>query len=223
MKNTPNTPGPAPDVHCAHDRLSAPADLRPNPRNPNRHPASQIKLLAKSERTLLDEAKEKPSRLGIAKNVKAASTMTGIPVDAIRAAKDAAAAIDGKQVWRQNGNIDCDLLVTWMAEHQEILHQFSDVPNIEIEKALLVKARRLDMEQRTAIRGKHLVETHVVKRDVGKMILVAKGMLMTNIDSITAGAAMKCALSPQQIADLRQIVSDGTLMVLRELAKGEWK
>lgn len=34
-------------VHCAHDALEPLAKLRPNPRNPNKHPAQQIELLAK--------------------------------------------------------------------------------------------------------------------------------------------------------------------------------
>ena len=34
-------------VHCAHDLIVPLADLAPNPRNPNRHPAKQVDLLAK--------------------------------------------------------------------------------------------------------------------------------------------------------------------------------
>lgn len=34
-------------VHCAHDELKDPKTLKGNPRNPNKHPASQIALLAK--------------------------------------------------------------------------------------------------------------------------------------------------------------------------------
>jgi len=36
-----------PKVHCAHDRLAEVSTLVDNPRNPNRHPESQIALLAK--------------------------------------------------------------------------------------------------------------------------------------------------------------------------------
>lgn len=36
-----------PAVHCAHDALVPIAELKPNPRNPNRHPQRQIDLLAK--------------------------------------------------------------------------------------------------------------------------------------------------------------------------------
>jgi hypothetical protein len=34
------------EVHCAHTRLIPPAELKPNPANPNRHSAHQIQLLA---------------------------------------------------------------------------------------------------------------------------------------------------------------------------------
>lgn len=39
------TQGPA--IHCAHTAVVPLADLKPNPRNPNHHPASQIDLLAR--------------------------------------------------------------------------------------------------------------------------------------------------------------------------------
>lgn len=35
------------EVHCAHDEMVDLQDLNPHPRNPNKHPESQIKLLAK--------------------------------------------------------------------------------------------------------------------------------------------------------------------------------
>ncbi len=35
-------------VHCSHVRMAKVADLKPNPRNPNRHPPEQIALLAKN-------------------------------------------------------------------------------------------------------------------------------------------------------------------------------
>lgn len=34
-------------VHCAFDRMVLLEDLKPNPRNPNRHPPEQVTLLAK--------------------------------------------------------------------------------------------------------------------------------------------------------------------------------
>ena len=37
--------GPA--VHCSHSKMVPLGDLRPNPRNPNKHGAEQIRLLAK--------------------------------------------------------------------------------------------------------------------------------------------------------------------------------
>lgn len=37
-----------PKVECAHAALVATSDLRPNPRNPNKHPRDQIDLLAKN-------------------------------------------------------------------------------------------------------------------------------------------------------------------------------
>jgi hypothetical protein len=34
-------------VYCAHDKIAATASVIPNPKNPNRHPDSQVQLLAK--------------------------------------------------------------------------------------------------------------------------------------------------------------------------------
>jgi ParB-like chromosome segregation protein Spo0J len=42
-KETPKSPA----IHCAYDKLVNVGKLTPNPRNPNRHPENQIKLLAK--------------------------------------------------------------------------------------------------------------------------------------------------------------------------------
>lgn len=34
-------------MHCAHTRVADPRELKPNPRNPNKHPEAQLDLLAK--------------------------------------------------------------------------------------------------------------------------------------------------------------------------------
>ena len=34
-------------IHCAHDKIVKLKDIKPNPRNPNQHPADQVELLAK--------------------------------------------------------------------------------------------------------------------------------------------------------------------------------
>ena len=34
-------------VYCSHDRIMPLEELKPHPKNPNRHPASQVELLAK--------------------------------------------------------------------------------------------------------------------------------------------------------------------------------
>ncbi len=36
-----------PTVHCKHDKIISPSNLKPNPANPNRHPKPQVELLAK--------------------------------------------------------------------------------------------------------------------------------------------------------------------------------
>lgn len=41
------TTNETPTVHCAHDALVPTAELKANPRNPNKHPEKQIALLAK--------------------------------------------------------------------------------------------------------------------------------------------------------------------------------
>lgn len=34
-------------VYCSHDKIVEVSELKPNPKNPNRHPGDQIELLAK--------------------------------------------------------------------------------------------------------------------------------------------------------------------------------
>ena len=41
----------SPQVFCAHDKLVPIADLQPHPRNPNKHPAEQLRLFGKIIRT----------------------------------------------------------------------------------------------------------------------------------------------------------------------------
>lgn len=40
-------PSALPVIHCAHSKMEDIAALRPNPKNPNRHPPEQVRLLAK--------------------------------------------------------------------------------------------------------------------------------------------------------------------------------
>ena len=40
-------------VCCAHDKLVPVSELKPNPRNPNKHPKEQIELLTPEEKGLL--------------------------------------------------------------------------------------------------------------------------------------------------------------------------
>ena len=47
MSNQPTSPPPEISVHCAFDEMVAVPEIKPNPRNPNRHPPAQIELLAK--------------------------------------------------------------------------------------------------------------------------------------------------------------------------------
>ncbi len=47
IKKAPQEPsGDAPTIHCAFDKLISVEELKPHPRNPNKHPKDQIKLLA---------------------------------------------------------------------------------------------------------------------------------------------------------------------------------
>ena len=45
-RHTP-TRSDAPTIYCAHDKLVPLADLKPHPRNPNKHPAEQLRLFGK--------------------------------------------------------------------------------------------------------------------------------------------------------------------------------
>lgn len=46
-KTLPKTDEPEPVIHCAHDKVLPLGKLKPNPRNPNKHPEEQLRLLAK--------------------------------------------------------------------------------------------------------------------------------------------------------------------------------
>lgn len=47
MSIDPTSSPPEISVHCAFDEMVALPEIKPNPRNPNRHPPDQIELLAK--------------------------------------------------------------------------------------------------------------------------------------------------------------------------------
>lgn len=46
-ENAQGRKGDEPPIHCSHSAVAPLANLKPNPRNPNKHPEAQIKLLAK--------------------------------------------------------------------------------------------------------------------------------------------------------------------------------
>jgi predicted DNA-binding transcriptional regulator AlpA len=67
-----------------------------------------------------------------------------------------------------------------------------------------------------------LVPAEEVQREAGRCILATKAAFYANIDSITAAAAMKLALTGEQQNIIRQIVHDNTVAALRNMHQGKW-
>lgn len=154
----------------------------------------------------------------IAPTMQSAAGRLNLSLDVLKAAKDA-----GCDAFRERGSVDCDRLPKWLAEHPDILSgEPGGMPSKAIEQALLLRARRQREEHRLAVERREYVLAAEVRRGIGRMVISAKQQFLTNVDSIVAGAAMKCNLTPDQCNALREIVSSHTHATLKELAKGQW-
>lgn len=85
-----------------------------------------------------------PRRLGTAPSMKAASSdaWLGLRYETMKAAKNL-----GCKAFKQNGNVDCDVLKHWLeTERPDILEMYENIPNIGVEEAWKTQAERKEKE-----------------------------------------------------------------------------
>lgn len=99
----------------------------------------------------------------------AASGATGLPIEAIREAKQA-----GSAAFMANGNVNCGELIKFLAKHPEILEQAGAQVNVRVEEALTARAERLMVEHRLKVAEEKVLPLEEVKRDGTRFVMELK-------------------------------------------------
>ena len=98
--------------------------------------------------------------------------------------------------------------------------------NLNSDLATLKKAEVMERVKKFRIQNqqrlKDLIPATEARRDAARCILATKASFLSNTDSVTAAAVMKCGLSTEQAEHLRRILSDATLASLKNLHNGAW-
>jgi len=99
----------------------------------------------------------------------AASGATGLPMDAIKEAKRA-----GCTAFPANGNVDCTLLLKFLAEHPEILERAGASVNMAVEEALTKRAERIVAEHRANVAIGEFLPLKDMKQDGTRFVMELK-------------------------------------------------
>jgi phage terminase Nu1 subunit (DNA packaging protein) len=98
-------------------------------------------------------------RIGTAVSMKACAALTGLTFRAVQAAKDA-----GCPAIKQNGRVDCDALIKWLANHPQVLEGAGLQVNSDVEQALKIRADRMLREHKLAVlRGQYVLASDMQK------------------------------------------------------------
>jgi len=103
----------------------------------------------------------------------AASAITGLSFRAVQAAKNA-----GCPAIKQNGRVDCDALIAWLAEQPEVLEQAGETVNHDLELALKTRADRLLREHKLAVLRGEYVRAADVEQWGGELGTAIKGVVL---------------------------------------------
>lgn len=155
--------------------------------------------------------------IGYAATLPAAAAKLNLPLALVKKLK-----ADGWSCFRPNSSVDCDELMAELSKQPELLKEFDGVPDKRIEDALLTRAKRRREEQKLETESGALIPRTSARYEAARCILACKMKLVSNIDSITAAAAMKLALDDAAVNDLRRIVTDATYSALKDMTRGEW-
>jgi len=156
-------------------------------------------------------------KIGLAPSMASAAGKMGLSKELLKRCKRL-----GWSCFESGGRVDCDGLAAMLAEHPELMQEVGDVPDKHVEDALLTRARRMLAEHELEVSRRDYIPAAEVRRDAALCILATKQKLYAAIDSVTAAAAMKLALSGEQQSALRQIVHDSIVSALKDMHRGAW-
>lgn len=113
--------------------------------------------------------------IGIAANIRAASSKTKLSIEQIKAAKDA-----GCPAFHPSGRIDCDALIEYAAEHPGEVGIEDGTVNKHLEEALRVRVDRMTREVKLGILKKQLIDKGKARSGVQAAI----SLLFTELDRL---------------------------------------
>lgn len=152
----------------------------------------------------------------IAKNVAGASSITGIPIVVIQAAKD-----KGCRAFKANGNIDCEELTDFVAENADTSNA-DHVIDPRVQKAWQMFESRMSTRQKRLIAGKKLIPIEAVRTDWTRNVVACKMKFYNAENTISVEAGMKLGLRQDQITTLKEIITKHHRPAIKEMHKGEY-
>lgn len=159
-------------------------------------------------------------RLGWVASIAAASGKTSYPEAMFQHCKGL-----GWGCFGAGGRVQLDDFAVLLKEHPEIEGQFKLAPNKKIEDALLVRERRLDLEDKRRERKQkyslEFVEVEKVERHFARTILEAKTLLVAAANDILIDGGIECRLTAEQKEKLGPIIDAKHHAVLEALSRGE--
>lgn len=154
------------------------------------------------------------SKLGTAPNLPAASSITGLSIQLLRAAKAA-----GCRGFRSNGTIACDALLEFVAKHPELLPDADQDVSYELERALRQRALRKLAELRLGEEDGRLMSKTDAAASVFRAFSAAKNALLGNRPTVASKIA---AIVGGDMKVIDSILEDHHLEFLTELHAGKW-
>jgi hypothetical protein len=155
---------------------------------------------------------KKSIKLGIATTMKAAVSITGLPIEILKTLQ-----ANGSKAFKANGRVDCDMAL----EEASHLPQSPSSANYHVEQALKMRADRMLREQLYQERAKELWPRVEVKRVWFRNVIAAKTKIYSAENTIAVEAGMKLGLLPVQIVLLREIIAKHLRPAISELHQGE--
>lgn len=118
--------------------------------------------------------------LGLAPNLGAAESRTGLPKDVIRECKRL-----GCEAFKANNNIDCDALLDFATTNEQISEMLESGINIALEEALTMRAERLTKEHKLLSLQNKVIDMDSVVRLLTEYVFACKANLIGGQDGMT--------------------------------------
>lgn len=125
----------------------------------------KIKAKSVNARRIL---KRRPTKW-IVKNSMAASGVTGIAAEALKAAHAA-----GCPAFAVNGNVDCDVLIKWLKKNQDVFEIAGARVNERQEKAMTIHVERLQAEHELQMATGKTLPLDGIRRDGTRFVMELK-------------------------------------------------